>query len=77
MILDRPTSTGGEAGVEFLATSWLTGFANYSLSGDRPVLFSGTATREEPPLQVQRGIAGEWDNGWSGDAALYHVGAAT
>ena len=59
---------GGAAGVEFLATRWLTGFANYSYQ-EIGQSFSGTARRRAPPLQVQRGIAGglgqwvEWTRG--------------
>jgi outer membrane receptor protein involved in Fe transport len=67
---------GGEAGVEFLATSWLTGFANYSYQ-EIGQSFSGTATRGAPRFKYNAGLRGEWDNGWNGDAALYHVGAAT
>jgi len=66
---------GGEAGVEFLATSWLTGFANYSYQ-EIGQSFTGTVRRGAPRFKYTVGLRGEWDNGWSGDAALYHVGAA-
>jgi iron complex outermembrane receptor protein len=67
---------GGEAGVEFLATSWLTGFANYSYQ-EIGQSFLGTVARGAPRFKYNAGLRGDWDNGWSGEAALYHVGAAT
>ena len=67
---------GGEAGVEFLATRWLTGFANYSYQ-EIGQSFLGTARRGAPRFKYNVGLRGDWDNGWSGEAALYHVGAAT
>jgi outer membrane receptor for ferrienterochelin and colicin len=66
---------GGEAGVEFLATSWLTGFANYSYQ-EVGQSFDGSARRGTPRFKYNAGLRGDWDNGWSGEAALYHVGAA-
>lgn len=67
---------GGEAGVEFLATRWLTGFANYSYQ-EIGQSFLGTVRRGAPRFKYNAGLRGDWDNGWSGEAALYHVGAAT
>jgi iron complex outermembrane recepter protein len=67
---------GGEAGIEFLATSWLTGFANYSYQ-EIGQSFRGTVRRGAPRFKYNVGLRGDWDNGWSGEAALHHVGAAT
>ena len=67
---------GGEAGIEFLARSWLTGFANYSYQ-EVGQSFLGTARRGAPRFKYNAGLRGDWDNGWSGEAALHHVGAAT
>jgi iron complex outermembrane recepter protein len=67
---------GGEAGIEFFATPWLTGFANYSYQ-EVGQSFSGTARRGVPRFKYNVGLRGDWDNGWNGEAALYHVGAAT
>jgi iron complex outermembrane receptor protein len=67
---------GGEAGIEFLATSWLTGFANYSYQ-EIGQSFTGTARRGAPRFKYNAGLRGDWNNGLSGEAALYHVGAAT
>lgn len=66
---------GGEAGVEFLATRWLTGFANYSYQ-EFGQSFVGTVRRAPPRFKFNAGLRGEWDNGLSGEAALFHVGAA-
>jgi outer membrane receptor for ferrienterochelin and colicin len=67
---------GGEAGIEFLATSWLTGFANYSYQ-EVGQSFLGTMARGAPRFKYNAGLRGDWDNGWSGEAALHHVGATT
>jgi iron complex outermembrane recepter protein len=67
---------GGEAGIEFLATPWLTGFANYSYQ-EVGQSFLGTVRRGAPRFKYNAGLRGDWDNGWSGEAALHHVGATT
>jgi len=67
---------GGEAGIEFFATPWLTGFANYSYQ-EIGQSFAGAARRGVPRFKYNAGLRGDWDNGWNGEAALYHVGAAT
>jgi iron complex outermembrane receptor protein len=66
---------GGEAGVEFIATHWLTGFANFSYQ-EVGQSFVGTVRRGVPRFKYNAGLRGDWDNGWAGEAALYHVGAA-
>jgi iron complex outermembrane receptor protein len=66
---------GGEAGVEFLATRWLTGFANFSYQ-EIGQSFAGTVRRGVPRFKYNAGLRGDWDNGWSGDATLHHVGAS-
>ena len=72
---------GGEAGIEFLATSWLTGLANYSTSqlwqsGDL-VAAGGLTPRGAPSYKANAGLRAEWDNGWSGEAVAHHVSAAS
>ena len=67
---------GGEAGIEFLAISWLSGFANYSYQ-EVGQSFLGTVRRGVPRFKYNVGLRGDWDNGWSGEAALHHVGAST
>ena len=66
---------GGEVGVEFLATSWLTGFANYSFQ-EISKNFTGLARRGAPQSKVNAGLRAEWDNGLNGEAVLHFVGPA-
>jgi outer membrane receptor protein involved in Fe transport len=67
---------GGEAGVEYLATQWLTGFANYSYQEIGQTL-TADARRGAPRFKWNAGLRGDWDNGLSGEIVYYHVGAAT
>ncbi len=67
---------GGEAGVEFLATRWLTGFANYAYQ-ELGQTFTDTDRRGAPRFKINAGLRGEWESGLSGEIALHHVGAAT
>lgn len=67
---------GGEAGVEVLATKWLSGFANYSYE-EIGQNFLGTVRRGAPRSKVSAGIRTEWENGLSGEISYYYVGAAT
>ena len=67
---------GGEAGIEFLATRWLTGFANYAYEGITQS-FTDTARRGAPRSKINTGVRGEWDNGLSGEVTYNYVGAAT
>lgn len=65
---------GGEAGIEFLATRWLTGFANYAYE-EIGQSFTGTTRRGAPRSKINAGLRGEWENGWSGEATFHYVGA--
>jgi iron complex outermembrane receptor protein len=67
---------GGEAGFEYLVTSWLSGFVNaaYEKIGQT---FTGTTRRGAPRWKVNAGLRGEWDNGLSAEALLHYVDAAT
>ena len=67
---------GGEAGFEFLATRWLTGFANFSYQ-EIDQTFTGDARRGGPRFKWNAGLRGEWDNGLSGEILYHYVGAAT
>ena len=67
---------GGEAGVEFLATHSISGFANFSYQ-EISQTFSGQVQRAGPRFKANAGLRGEWDNGLNGEVALFHVGAAT
>ena len=67
---------GGEAGFEVLATSWLTGFANYSFQ-EITQSFTGLDRRGGPKYKANAGLRGEWENGLNGEIALHYYGAAT
>lgn len=67
---------GGEAGLEFQASSWLTGFANYSYQHIKKNT-EGLARRGAPHSKVNVGLRAEWLNGLSGEAVLHYVGPAT
>jgi outer membrane receptor for ferrienterochelin and colicin len=67
---------GGEAGVDFLATHWLSGFANFSYQEIHQT-FTGDAQRGGPRFKWNFGLRGEWDNGLNGEIAYHYYGAAT
>ena len=67
---------GGEAGVEVLAASWLTGFANYAYE-QIGQSFTDTTRRGAPRSKVNAGVRGEWDNGLNGEVAYHYVSGAT
>jgi iron complex outermembrane receptor protein len=77
------TIYGGEAGLEYLVTSWLTGFVNYSYQEIEQHPFGNTAAttstaqRGAPRFKTNAGLRGEWENGWSGEALVHYYGAAT
>ena len=67
---------GGEAGLEFLAASWLTGFGNMSYQEIDQSL-TGTVRRGAPRFKWNAGLRGEWDNGLSCEIGYHYVGSAT
>jgi iron complex outermembrane receptor protein len=67
---------GGEAGLEFLATKWLSGFGNFSYQEIGQTI-TGTSRRGGPRFKYNAGLRGQWDNGLSGEIAYHWVGAAT
>ncbi len=68
---------GGEAGLEYLATNWLSGFSNVAYQQIGRQSFAGTARRGAPSFKVNAGLRGEWTNGLSAEAAVHYVGSAT
>ena len=66
---------GGEAGIEFLASRWLSGFANYAYENRAVVQRHGQTWR--PRSKVSAGVRTEWENGLSGEISYYYVGATT
>ncbi|HJR76655.1 MAG TPA: TonB-dependent receptor [Nitrospiraceae bacterium] len=65
---------GGEIGAEFLATKWLTGFANYSYQ-DIHQTFTGRVQRAGPHNKLNVGLRGEWENGLSAEAIYHYYGS--
>jgi iron complex outermembrane receptor protein len=78
----RPTNGGkadiygGEASLEFLATSWLTSFVNTSYI-DMGQNVPSTAKRGAPTWKANGGLRAEFDNGINGEAVVYYVSGAT
>ncbi|WP_455371634.1 TonB-dependent receptor plug domain-containing protein, partial [Petrachloros mirabilis] len=67
---------GTEFGLEFLATKWLTGFANYSYQ-DIHQTFTGRVQRAGPHHKFNVGLRGEWDNGMNAEAIFHYYGSTT
>ncbi|GKS58142.1 hypothetical protein YTPLAS18_16690 [Nitrospira sp.] len=65
---------GGEIGVEFLATKWLSGFANYSYQEIHQT-FTGRVQRAGPHSKFNIGIRGDWENGISAEALYHYYGS--
>jgi iron complex outermembrane receptor protein len=68
---------GGEAGAEILLTKWLNGFANFTYLEIGQSSSNVGARRGAPRFKVNAGLRGDWDNGLTGEASLFHVGSAT
>ncbi len=67
---------GTEAGIEFLATRWLSGFANLSYHKIGQT-FTGVSRRGGPDWKANVGLRGDWDNGLNGEVAVHYVAGAT
>jgi outer membrane receptor for ferrienterochelin and colicin len=73
---------GAEVGVEFLATSWLTGFLNYATvqqhqTSSLVTAQSYSATRGSPSYKVNAGFRADWDNGFSAEGLVHHISDAS
>ena len=68
---------GGEAGAEILLTKWLNGFANFTYLEIGQSSSNVGARSGAPRFKVNAGLRGDWDNGLTGEASLFHVGSAT
>ena len=66
---------GGEVGVEYLVTDWLSGFANYSYQ-EVGQTFTGPDVRAVPRFKYNAGLRAEWGNGLNGEATFHHYGSA-
>ena len=69
------TIQGVEAGAEYLAMPWLTGFANFSYQ-DISQSLTGLARRGGPQWKVNGGLRTDFDNGLNGEAVVHFVGSA-
>ncbi len=67
---------GSEAGIEFLATRWLSGFANVSYQKIGQT-FTGVSRRGGPDWKANVGVRGEWDSGLNGEVAVHYVAGST
>ena len=67
---------GGEAGLEFLATKWLSGFGNFAYQEIGQTI-AGISQRAGPRFKWNAGLRGNWENGLSGEMTYHWVGAAT
>lgn len=67
---------GGEAGLEFLATKWLSGFGNFAYQ-EIGQTFTDISQRAGPRFKYNAGLRAQWENGLSGEIAYHYVGAAT
>ena len=66
---------GGEVGVEFLITSWLSGYANYAYQ-EIGQSFTGFSRRGFPHHKINAGLRAKW-NALAGEILYHHVGDAT
>jgi len=66
---------GGEAGIEVLMTSWLSGFANYAYQ-DIGGNFSGISRRGFSHHKVNAGLRGKWSQ-FTGELLYHHVSSAS
>ncbi len=66
---------GGEAGVEVLMTSWLSGFVNYAYQ-DAEQTFSGFSRRGFPRHKINAGLRVIW-HPFRGEMLYHHVGDAS
>lgn len=67
---------GGEAGMEFLATKWLSGYWNGAYQETAQSL-TGVSQRGGPRYKWNAGLRGQWERGFSGEIGYHFVGAAT
>jgi iron complex outermembrane receptor protein len=65
---------GGEVGIEFLATKWLSGYGNFSYQEIGQTL-TGTSQWAGPRFKYNAGLHAHWENGISGEISYHYVGA--
>ena len=67
---------GGEAGLEILATKWLSGYGNFSYQEIGQTI-TGVSQRAGPRFKYNAGLRAQWENGLSGELGYHWVGAVT
>jgi len=67
---------GTEGGIEILASSWLSGFANVSYQKIGQT-FTGVFQRGAPDFKANVGVRGEWDTGLSAEGSVNYVDGST
>lgn len=68
---------GLEAGIEFLVTSWLSGFANYTYEQIGQTISIPDLRRGAPSHKINAGLRGDWANGLSAEALVHYVSDAS
>lgn len=69
---------GGETGIEYLATAWLRGFANFAyqeVADQTSIDLRGQ--RGAPRIKINAGLEGNWNNGLNAEAVVHYVDSAT
>ncbi len=66
---------GGEAGVEFWATPWLSGFANYSYQTLKQSQTRRILPRAAPRVKINGGLRADMDSGLNGEVSMHYVGS--
>jgi iron complex outermembrane receptor protein len=67
---------GLEVGAEYQATTWLSGFVNYTYQQIAQTIAVNDVRRGAPAHKINTGLRGEWTNGLSGEAGLFYVSGA-
>ncbi len=67
---------GGELGLEYWVTSWLSGFANGAFQEIGQTI-RGINERAGPRFKINGGVRVQSDLGWSGEALVHFVSATT
>jgi len=68
---------GLEAGIEFQATSWLSGYVNYTYEAINQTITIPDLRRGAPRDKINAGFRGEWANGFSADVNVNYVSDAS
>ncbi|GKS57028.1 hypothetical protein YTPLAS18_05550 [Nitrospira sp.] len=67
---------GLEAGLEYQATPWLTGFLNYTYQQINQTITINDVRRGGPAHKINAGLRGDWTNGLNAEAAVHYVSGA-